>query len=417
MMERELRDARARTLTYVADLRDDQFFVPELPTINPLLWELGHVAYFAEFWTLRHLGGHAPMLHNADALYDSAAIAHDDRWALPLPSRTPTLAFLDAQLTATIALPTQIESDDRLRYFYGLILGHEDMHGEALLYTRSTLGYTRPHVPALRAPILESQVSGDASIPGGRYRIGSTRGDGFVFDNEKWAHDVEVDDFAIARTCVTNEEFAAFVRDGGYTDERLWSVAGWQWRTSESATMPLCWRNADCEPLGFERRAFDHWHALAPNGPVTQISAYEADAFARWAQRRLPTEVEWEIAASGKERRRYPWGDHAPTADCGNLDLWYGDVVDVHAFACGDTPEGIRQMLGNVWEWTASPFTPYPGFSVDPYKEYSAPWFRTHRVLRGGAWSTRARLVHNRWRNFYLPHRRDIFTGFRTCAR
>ncbi len=417
MLDRELRDARARTLTYVADLRDDQFFVPHLPIVNPLLWELGHIGYFAEWWTLRHLGGRAPILHNADAWYDSAAIAHDDRWSLPLPSRSPTLAFLDEQLAGTIALSDRLADDDRLRYFYGLILGHEDMHGEALLYTRSTLHYTRPHVQTLRPPVRQSQATGDAAIPGGRYRIGASRGDGFVFDNEKWAHDVDVDDFAIARACVTNEEYAAFVLDGGYSDERLWSAAGWKWRTSEGVTMPLSWRNADCEPLGFERRVFDQWTALAGNEPVTQICAHEADAFARWAHRRLPTEAEWEIAASGKERRRYPWGNSTPTSEHGNLDLWYGDVLDVHDFASGDTPEGVRQMLGNVWEWTASPFMPYPGFSVDPYKEYSAPWLRTHRVLRGGAWSTRARLVHNRWRNFYLPHRRDIFTGFRTCAR
>lgn len=417
MIEAQLRDARARTLTYVADLGDEQLRVPTLQTINPPIWELGHVAYFAEYWTLRGRAGRPPMLHNADSLYDSAAIAHDDRWSLPLPSRSKTHAFLDDQLNATLSLRTTHAHDDRLNYFLQLILGHEDMHAEALLYTRQTLAYPCPRMHVQSAPAAQHEANGDAHIAGGRYRIGSERGADFIFDNEKWAHDVDLEDFAIARTCVTNAEYAAFVRAGGYADERLWSSDGWEWRQKAEATAPLCWREAQVAPLGFERRVFDTWIALAPGEPVTQICAHEADAFARWAGRRLPTEAEWEAAASGVQRRRYPWGEERPTSTHANLDVWFGDLANVNAFAAGDTPQGVRQMLGNVWEWTASVFEPYPGFSVDPYKEYSAPWFGSHRVLRGGAWSTRARLIHNRWRNFYLPHRRDIFTGFRTCAR
>lgn len=197
----------------------------------------------------------------------------------------------------------------------------------------------------------------------------------------------------------------------------LWSDAGWVRRMQANALHPLCRRRDENAPLGFARRHFDRYIPLALREPVVQVNAYEAQAFCRWAGRRLPTEAEWEAAASGIEHRRYPWGEAAPTRRHANLDGWYGNVASVDAFAAGDTPEGVRQLLGNLWEWTATPFAPYPGFEADPYRGYSEPWFTTHTSLRGGAWSTRARMVNTRWRNFYFPQRRDIFTGFRTVRR
>jgi iron(II)-dependent oxidoreductase len=433
-----LKDARARTVALVSDLTDDQLSVPMLEIVNPYIWELGHVAYFAEFWTRRNLYGLAPIIANADQLYDSAKIPHDDRWSLPLPSRAGTMDFLRRQLEQVEEhLERGTPTDKDSTYFHRLALYHEDMHGEASIYTRQTLGYSKPQF-AVAAPIGgvadygsagNGSASGDVRVKGGTYRIGAQPDDGFVFDNEKWAHDVEVKDFEIARTPVTNADFAGFIESGGYSTKRYWSDAGWAWRESAQAEHPLYWRPAaarlleaetglhELRPvaLKWERRHFAEWQPLDDHQPVCHVNWFEAEAFCNWAGRRLPTETEWEVAATGGRRQRYPWGESPPDPNLANVDAWVADVVDVRAHPEGDSPVGCRQMIGNVWEWTSTTFGPYPGFSPDPYKEYSEPWFVTHMVLRGGAWSTRARLITTRWRNFYRPHRRDIITGFRTC--
>lgn len=405
-----LRDARARTLALVDDLSDDRLRVPMFESINPILWEVGHIASFAEFWTLRHLHGFDPMIENADRLYDSAKVAHATRWSLPLPSRTQTIDFLARQLDRTLNHPC---SDDRADYFMALSLLHEDMHDEALIYTRQILAYAPPQLSGAPAPVADTRIEGDAHVPAGHYTIGARPGDGFVFDNEKWAHDVYLDAFAIARRAVTNAEFAAFVEAGGYGRPALWSENGRLWRSATGAERPVYWRHVRGR---WERRQFDRYVPLREREPVVYINAYEAEAYCAWAGRRLPTEAEWEAAASGPLHGRYPWGDARWTPSRANLDAYYGDVCDVDAFADAASPFGCVQMLGNVWEWTATPFRPYPGFAPDPYEEYSQPWFSTHRTLRGGAWSTRARMISNRWRNFYLPHRVDVIAGFRTCA-
>jgi iron(II)-dependent oxidoreductase len=409
-----LRDARARTLAYVSDLTDEQLHLPLLDTVNPMLWELGHVAYFAEFWTLRRLYGRPPIVPNADQLYDSAKIAHDDRWELPLPNRPETLAFLAQELHDVLQrLPAADDGPAASAYLHRLALHHENMHAEAFLYTRDTLAYPRPPLEYRPLPSAGA-LAGDANVPGGRYRIGARPEDPFVFDNEKWEHEVELAPFAIARAPVTNEEFLAFVESGGYERRSLWSDEGWAWREAAHAHHPLYWRKSDGE---WERRHYDTWRPLRPYEPVVHVNYHEANAYCAFAGRRLPAEAEWEVAATGGTRRRYPWGDDPPDPQRANLDAWYGDVADVGAFESGESPFGVRQMMGNVWEWTSTAFGPYPGFSPDAYREYSEPWFGDHMVLRGGAWSTSAHMISTRWRNFYRPIRRDIITGFRTCAR
>lgn len=405
-----LLDARARTLALVEDLDDDRLCVPMLDTINPILWEIGHVASFAEFWTLRHLHGAAPEIANADRLYDSAKVAHDTRWSLPLPSRAKTMAFLDRQLDRTI---NHACDDERAGYFTALSIFHEDMHGEALAYTRHILGYPHPQLGYATVPASGKRVEGDARVPAGNYTIGARPGDGFAFDNEKWAHEVYVGAFEIAKRPVTTQEFVAFVEAGGYRCDDYWCQDGLAWRNQTRAEHPAYWgRNAG----RWERRQFDRYVPLRQREPVVNVNAYEAEAYCRWAGRRLPSEAEWETAAAGPAHLRYPWGDAVWTPDRANLDGYYGGICDVDAFSHAASPFGCVQMMGNVWEWTATPFLPYPGFAADPYKEYSQPWFATHRSMRGGAWTTRARMVSSRWRNFYRPHRVDIFAGFRTCA-
>jgi iron(II)-dependent oxidoreductase len=411
-------DARNYTLALYAHLSPGQMRFPYLRIVNPPLWELAHIGWFQEHWCLRWRDG-APMpparLADADPILNSALIPHAARWELPQLTREAVHAYLAREFQDTLEA-LDGTAPERL-YFFLLALFHEDMHGEALLMTLQTLAYPQPELrrPVLPRPAAAKARGADIEFAGGRMRIGATPGEDFVFDNEKWAHEVALEPFALSATQVSNAEFAAFVEAGGYEDERLWSQAGWAWRMEHDAHRPRYWARED--GAWFTRR-FDRWEALAAEEPVMHVNAYEAEAYCSFLGRRLPTEAEWEYAArSGLApgADRYPWGD-APPAD-GNVNLGgrFGGPVPVSGLPDVDTATGLRQMLGNVWEWTATAFAPYPGFAPDPYSEYSQPWFHDHRVLRGGGFATRPRLVHNRWRNFYRPERNDIFAGLRTA--
>jgi iron(II)-dependent oxidoreductase len=339
----ELRSARAHLSRVADDLGGERELGPRLEIVNPPRWEIGHVGWFQEWWCLRDAHeGRASILPNADRLYNSATVAHTTRWELPLPSFRETLAYRDE---VTARLIERLKRGDADPYFVQLAVRHEDMHAEAFHYTRQTLGYPSPE--AATGP---SQVSsqGDTDYGGGVFRLGSAPDEGFVFDNEKWSHPVVLPPFRMARGCVTNAQYEAFVSAGG--------------------PAPRYWR-------GHEVRRFDRWMPRVPQEPVMHVSWHEAQAYCRFAGRRLPTEAEWEYAA-------------------------------LHGL----------EVTRSVWEWTASPFLPYPGFVRDPYKEYSEPWFGTHKVLRGGSFATPARIARPRFRNFYTPERADIFAGFRTCA-
>ncbi|HEY0337173.1 MAG TPA: selenoneine synthase SenA [Burkholderiales bacterium] len=421
VLQQMLLDARSRTLMLVSDLRGSQLLGPRLKIVNPPLWEIGHLAWFQERWCLRQPEQGTELLPSsythADRLYDSSTVAHDTRWDLPLPSFEATLDYMSTVLDRVLerlgATPTRA-----LLYFAQLAILHEEMHCEAFTYTRQTLGYARPPLDARPPPKDEISSKGDVLITGGTFMLGATAGAGFVFDNEKWAHSVDVKPFSMAKTCVTNGEFMAFVEDAGYARRELWSIAGWEWRLVEEASQPVYWRKSDgC----WQMRVYDDWRPISTNTAVMHVNAYEAEAYCQWARRRLPSESEWEYAASiptggESQQRHYPWGDEPPDSARANLYGSCDHAVDVAAFPQGDSAWGCRQLIGNVWEWTADPFTPYPGFAADPYKEYSEPWFGNHTVLRGGCFATRAHLIRNTWRNFYTPDRRDVFAGFRTCA-
>lgn len=435
-----LKETRARTVELVDDLSDEQLMGPRLPIVNPLRWEIGHLAWFQEYWVLRHLGGQQPILKNGDELYDSARVAHDTRWELPLLRRDKTLAYMERVLERVIDQASSespslkdAKGYDK-EYFLNLVLLHEQMHDEAITYTRQTLSYPAPTIAvANNARFAEDKealdqtsddLTRDAEIPGGKFILGSTHEQSFVFDNEQLAHDVQIAPFAISKTAVSNGEFRNFVEDNGYKRSEIWTAEGLQWRNVVNAEHPVSWRREGNDWL---RRNFDEWVPLEEDLPVIHVNWHEADAYCRWAHRRLPTEGEWELAASAEptangrglaaRKGRYPWGDDFPTPERVNLDWCAMGGLPVDALPAGDSAFGCRQMIGNVWEWTASDFKPYPGFVAGPYKEYSEPWFGDHKVLRGGCWATRSRLIHNTYRNFYTPDRRDVWAGFRTCAR
>jgi gamma-glutamyl hercynylcysteine S-oxide synthase len=420
----QLRATRTRTTRLTEDLSAAQLMGPMLPIVNPILWEMGHVGWFHEYWTLRQAHGQEPLLPRADRLWNSSTVAHDTRWELDdLPDREGVLRYLHEVLERELdRLGGKV--DLPARYFYELAIRHEDMHVEALAYTRQTLGYGRPQ--GLGLPPLHNTGAwpGDADIPGGMWRLGSTSHDGFIFDNEKWAHEVTLAPFRIAKAPVTNAEFAAFVEDDGYQRQECWTLEGWDWRERADAQRPVYWL-----PKEGERRFWrnhDKIEPLAPYAPVTFVNWHEAQAWCRWAKRRLPTEAEWETAALGRPtpsgsvladgKRSWPWGEEPPGGDHANLDFAFAGPIDVSACAAGDSGFGCRQMIGNAWEWTASDFAPFPGFAADPYEDYSQPWFNSRKVLRGGSFATSARIARASYRNFFTPERNDVIASFRTCA-
>ena len=370
-----LDDTRARLLAIYAELSPDLWqAVPYEKIINPPRWEIGHVAWFTERWCLRQRNGDlAPsrFLANGDRWYDSGRIEHSTRWTLDLPDLDATRAYLAGVLDATHAA---LDTGSVDPYFFQLSLYHEDMHCEALQYTLQTLGVALPSDTGIRRGPPALGEGGELCFPGGEVEIGSHEGAGFVFDNEKWARTERLAPFAIDRRPVSNAEYRAFVEDGGYAQPQWWSEAGRQWLAATGRRAPRTWRRGS---QGWERRAFDAWLPLVAAEPVFHISAFEAEAWCAWAGRRLPAEAEWECAAKTFGRDFNPWG--------------------------------------HVWQWTASPFAPYAGFSPDPYEDYSRLWFHTHRAVRGGSFATPPRLLDAVFRNFYEPQRDDIFIGFRSA--
>ena len=400
-----------------------------MPILNPMQWEIGHVAWFYEHFILRREYGGAPRLERGDDLYDSIAIAHETRWDLPLYSMAELRDYMADVLDSALARLRPDEASERDSYLYQFTIFHEDMHDEAFTWARQTLAYPTPSFApdgprAAHIPVTGT-LPGDAAIPGGVLRMGAEQDADFLFDNEKYAHDVIVAPFRMARAAVTNAEFAAFVEDGGYEKRALWDADGdedgWAWREKEGVAHPVYWR--EDASGGWQMRSFHRWLPLTPDRAVIHVNWYEANAFCRWAGRRLPSEAEWEFAATMRPgsggalvKSRYPWGDEVPTAAHANLDGYALGCVDVADHPAGDNAWGCRQLIGNVWEWTSDTFGPFAEFSPDDYKEYSEPLFGSTKVLRGGAWTTRSRLASGLYRNYFGPDRRDVLAGFRTCA-
>jgi ergothioneine biosynthesis protein EgtB len=371
-----LRDSRRRTWSLVDDLTDAQWRVPQQAGVNPVAWELAHVAWFGEFWILRgphHVDGRG-LVHAArpariagpDELFDSARLPHAERWRVPLPARAELRERLAVQLEACLAALPADGGDDEALYFHRLALFHEDMHGEAFVWLRAALGLPAPQGAAL--PRLNPAP--DRRVAGGPVQLGAPQG--FAFDNELPAHTVGLGDYAIAGAPVTQREFLRFVEAGGYREPAWWPGEAGAWKAAAQRQHPQRWRRG---MQGWEQRWFERWLPLDPDAPVIHVNAWEAEAYCRWAGRRLPTAAEWEHAALN----------------------------------------GLIEWGRGVWEWTADAFAPHPGFRPGPYKDYSAPWFGDHRELRGGSFATHERMHHPRYRNFFRPERTDVFAGFRTC--
>lgn len=417
-----LRDVLQRTLALGDDLDRKRMIGPYSPRLNPFLWEITHSVWFIENWTLRYLFDEEPFFSGEDENYDSPRIRHGKRWTKNLKPFEEVTEFA-GDLEERLLERLHGDESSEFRYVLTYAIYHSDMHTEALTYQRQTRGLPAPAFVGTpdATPGSGDEADGDVTVPGGDYRLGALKTDSFAFDNEKWAHSVEVDEFDISRTPVTQGQFAQFVDDGGYENPSFWSEDGWEWLRSVNKKKPLYWRKNS--EGNWEQRVFDEWEPLRDRHPMIHVNYYEARAYCDWAGRRLPTEAEWELAAGGwstgdpETKRTYPWGDDAPGRNRANLDGSRGGPVTVSAFPEGDSPFGCRQMIGNVWEWTSSPFEPFPGFEPDYYEQYSEPWFGSRRVLRGGSWMTRSRMIRNGYRNFFTPDRNDVPAGFRTCAK
>ena len=358
---------------------DDPVNVPRLSILNPPLWELGHLAWFAEWYLLRDAQTSAPdsalrtsLLTKGDDWFDSNTVPHRARWTLGLPSTGALKTYCHEVLDRSIDKLSRADSDDAALYPYRLVLAHEDMHGEALLATLNTLGVALSD--ALALPQTPGAMQREIRFPGGTVQLGSSAGHGFVFDNEKWQHGCQLNAYSMDATLVSYAQFSEFIIDGGYQKPQYWTAGGRDWLMQQERSAPLDWVR---DGRQWRCRRFGDMLMLPMNEPVRHVSLFEAQAYCVWAGRRLPTEAEWEGAASSGQPG-FHWGD--------------------------------------LWEWTCSPFTPYAGFSADGYQEYSAPWFDSHQSVRGASFATPGRLRSVHYRNFYLPQRSDMFVGFRTCA-
>lgn len=399
----ELQRARQRTLRIVDWCDDAELERQHSPLMSPLVWDLAHIAYFEELWLRRRLGKAASTDPRFDDLYD--AFSHDraTRAELPLLRPTQARAFADAVREHTLELidANDWDRDDPLTrdgYVVGLVVQHELQHQETMLQTLQIAGIAtdieRPTAPPPRAACSADE---EVILPDGEVLIGAAN-EPWAYDNELPVHRVEVPAFAIGRYPVTNDQWLQFIEDGGYLDAACWSEQGLAWRSAEHAFAPLYWtQTAD----GWQRARFGQLEPVAPDEPVQHISWYEAEAFAAWAGKRLPTEVEWERAAHAARKGNLGMTTAGP--------LPIADRSGSHA--------GCMCMLGDVWEWTASHFAPYPGFRAYPYREYSEVFFgEDHRVLRGGSWATDPIVARTSFRNWDLPQRRQIFSGVRLAA-
>jgi iron(II)-dependent oxidoreductase len=407
-----LAEGRDRTLALVAPLSDEDVERQHTPIMSPLVWDLAHIAAYEELWLVHRYGGEPLSRPELAAMYDAFETPRAVRGDLPLLDRAGALAYL-ADVRARV--PDPAEGDG---YLHELVLRHEHQHDETMLQAIELAQLQpAPAVPRRDRPAAPGGHSGVESIlvPAGPADIGAPS-TGFAYDNERPRHRVELAAFRIGRTPITNATFLTFVEGGGYERRPWWSDEAWAWKEEYDITHPEGWARG---PTGEWRRwTMNGWTPLDPDAPVVHVSWFEADALARSLGARLPTEAEWEKAATwnqeAQEARPYPWGDDPPDERRANLDHGLLGPAPAGAYPDGASPCGALGMLGDVWEWTASDFRGYEGFVAHPYREYSEVFFGSeYKVLRGGSWATRARVATPTFRNWDLPQRRQIFAGVR----
>jgi gamma-glutamyl hercynylcysteine S-oxide synthase len=419
---RELTDARSRTALLTDAVDDDDLVRQHSPLMSPLVWDLAHIANQEELWLLRGVGGREPMHPEIDPLYDAFEHPRAERPRLPLLPPAEARAYghevrgrvLDLLDSARFTGAPLLDNG----FAFGMIAQHEAQHDETMLITHQL----RAGAPVLAAappdpaPADAARLPAEVLVPAGPFTMGTST-DPWALDNERPAHQEDVPPFYLDTTPVTCGQYLRFIAAGGYDDPRWWTPAGWEHRCRTGLTAPLFWR---LDGRDWVRRAFGREELIDPNEPVVHVCWYEADAYARWAGRRLPAEAEWEKAArwdpATGTTRRYPWGGEDPSPELANLGQRFLRPAPAGSYPEGAAPCGARQLIGDVWEWTSSDFLPYPGFTAWPYKEYSEVFFGPeYKVLRGGSFAVSPVACRGTFRNWDYPIRRQIFAGFRTA--
>jgi iron(II)-dependent oxidoreductase len=412
--------ARARSVALTDAVDDDDLVRQHSPLMSPLVWDLAHVGNQEELWLVRDVGGREAVRSDIDELYDAFKHARRDRPALPLLSPAQARAYVAGVRDKALDVLDRVRLDGGPLladgFAFGMIVQHEQQHDETMLATHQ-LRAGPPVLDAAPPPPARVAVGGEVLVPAGAFVMG-TDTEPWALDNERPAHRVDLPAYHIDAAPVTNAAYADFIADGGYDDPRWWTPAGWAHRQSAGLVAPLHWQR---DGAGWAYTRFGRTAPVAPQEPVVHVCLHEAQAYATWAGKRLPTEAEWEKAArwdpvTGRSRR-YPWGDADPEPRHANLGQRHLSPAPVGAYPDGASPLGVHQLIGDVWEWTSTPFAGYPGFRAFPYREYSEVFFgRGYPVLRGGSFGTDAVACRGTFRNWDLPVRRQIFSGFR-CAR
>ena len=418
----ELTAARNRSFGLTVEALE----APELtsqvsPLMSPLVWDLAHIGNYEEQWLLRAAAGAAALRPDIDDIYDAFEHPRAERPSLPLLSPAESRAYVTAVRDRVIDSLERVPLVGALAgdgFVYHMVIQHEHQHDETMLATHQL----RTGAPALLDPPeadggpVEAAPS-EVLIPGGPFLMGTSE-DPWAYDNERPGHLVDVPSFYLDTTPVGNAAYAAFIEAGGYRDPRWWHPRGWEWRSSTGKEAPAFWYR---EGGQWMRRRFGRVEPVPMDEPVQHVCWYEADAYARWAGRRLPTEAEWEKAASwdpvAERKRRLPWGDSGEADAHANVGQRRHRPAPLGSYTGGASAYGVRQLIGDVWEWTSTGFDGYPGFRAFPYKEYSEVFFGgEYKVLKGGSWATHPLSARPTFRNWDFPIRRQIFSGFR-CAR
>lgn len=410
--------ARARTTVLTEAVDEAELVAQHSPLMSPLVWDLAHIGNQEELWLVRDVGGREPVRADIDHLYDAFRHARADRPALPLLDPVQARGYVgtvrDKVLDVLNSSPLRGNRLVDRGFAFGMIAQHEQQHDETMLATHQLRAGVAV-LTAAPAPAARVAVGDEVVIPAGEFTMG-TSSDPWALDNERPEYRVQLPGFAIDAAPVTNAQYLAFIDDGGYRRPELWSERGWAHRVEADLAAPQFWeRDSDNR---WWRRVFGTLSPVRPQQPVVHVCWFEAEAYANWAGKRLPTEAEWEKAArfdpaTGRSRR-YPWGDAEPDETTANLGQRHLEPADVGAYPAGASPSGVHQLIGDVWEWTASGFEPYPGFAAFPYREYSEVFFGgDYRVLRGGSFGTDPVACRSTFRNWDHPIRRQIFSGFR----
>ncbi|WP_030412128.1 ergothioneine biosynthesis protein EgtB [Streptomyces sp. NRRL S-1448] len=412
--------ARDRTRLLTTCVEHPDLVAQHSPLMSPLVWDLAHIGNQEEQWLLRTVGGREALRPDIDSVYDAFEHPRAARPSLPLlpPDEAHGYVAEVRGRVLDVLERTPLHGGPLLdaAFAFGMIAQHEQQHDETMLIThqlrRGPAVLTAPEPPPAPEDLLPSEVF----VPGGPFTMG-TSAEPWALDNERPAHHRLVPAFLIDITPVSNGAYQRFIEDGGYQEPRWWAAEGWAQVQQHKLRAPLFWKRDGGQWL---RRRFGVTEPVPPDEPVLHVSWYEADAYARWAGRRLPTEAEWEKAArfdpaTGRSMR-YPWGDEDPTPEHANLGQRHLRPAGIGSYPRGASPLGVRQLIGDVWEWTASDFLPYPGFAAFPYREYSEVFFGDgHKVLRGGSFAVDPVACRGTFRNWDLPVRRQIFSGFRTA--